>query len=53
LQDATGSWHGVFLAATLTNFAVVLLAVFVLKPMRAGKFGALATLRTTNAQSRA
>jgi OFA family oxalate/formate antiporter-like MFS transporter len=50
LQDAAGSWHGVFLAATLTNFAVVLLALFVLKPMRAGKFGAFAALRTTNAQ---
>jgi MFS transporter, OFA family, oxalate/formate antiporter len=34
LQDATGSWHGVFLAATLTNFAVVLLALFALKPLR-------------------
>ena len=36
LKDATGSWHGVFLAAALANFAVVVLALFVLKPMRTG-----------------
>ncbi|MBV9517890.1 MAG: oxalate/formate MFS antiporter [Hyphomicrobiales bacterium] len=48
-QDATGSWHGVFLAATVTNFAVVLLAIFVLKPMRAGKLGMLTATRMTNA----
>jgi len=47
-QDATGSWHGVFLAATLTNFAVVFLAIFVLKPMRAGKLGTLSALPVTN-----
>jgi OFA family oxalate/formate antiporter-like MFS transporter len=34
LQDATRSWHGVFLAATLTNFALVLLALFALEPLR-------------------
>ncbi|MBV9115619.1 MAG: hypothetical protein JOY67_22630, partial [Hyphomicrobiales bacterium] len=48
-QDATGSWHGVFLAATVTNFAVVLLAIFVLKPMRAGKLAMLTATRMTNA----
>ena len=36
LKEPTGSWRGVFLAATLANFAVVVLALFVLKPMRAG-----------------
>ncbi|WP_267901434.1 oxalate/formate MFS antiporter [Amaricoccus solimangrovi] len=34
IKDATGSWHGVFVTAALTNVAVVLIALFVLKPMR-------------------
>lgn len=34
IKDATGSWQMVFLIATLMNFAVVGLALFVLKPMR-------------------
>jgi OFA family oxalate/formate antiporter-like MFS transporter len=34
IKDATGSWHMVFLITTLMNFAVVGLALFVLKPMR-------------------
>ena len=35
IKNATGSWHMVFVATALMNFAVVLLALFVLKPMRA------------------
>jgi OFA family oxalate/formate antiporter-like MFS transporter len=34
IKDATGSWHMVFLLATIMNFAVVLLALFVLRPLR-------------------
>ncbi|MBV8183771.1 MAG: oxalate/formate MFS antiporter [Hyphomicrobiales bacterium] len=44
LQGATGSWHAVFLAATLTNFAVALLAVLLLRPMRIASVGALPAL---------
>jgi MFS transporter, OFA family, oxalate/formate antiporter len=35
LQASTGSWHTVFLVTALMNLAVVGLALFVLKPMRA------------------
>ncbi len=34
LKGGTGNWQTVFLAAAATNFAVVLLAVFVLRPVR-------------------
>jgi MFS transporter, OFA family, oxalate/formate antiporter len=34
VKDATGSWHMVFLLATIMNFAVVLIALFVLRPLR-------------------
>jgi MFS transporter, OFA family, oxalate/formate antiporter len=34
IKDATGSWHMVFVATAIMNFAVVGLALFVLKPMR-------------------
>ncbi len=34
IKDATGSWHMVFLVTTLMNFAVVALALFVLRPLR-------------------
>ena len=34
IKDATGSWQMVFLVATIMNFAVVGLALFVLRPMR-------------------
>jgi OFA family oxalate/formate antiporter-like MFS transporter len=34
IKDATGGWTTVFLVTTLMNFAVVLLALFVLIPMR-------------------
>jgi OFA family oxalate/formate antiporter-like MFS transporter len=47
LQSATGSWQGVFVVAALVNFTVVLLALFVLKPTRAGavRESKLASLR--------
>jgi MFS transporter, OFA family, oxalate/formate antiporter len=35
LQQATGGWHAVFLVATIANLAVAVLALFVLKPLRA------------------
>jgi len=35
IKDATGGWHMVFLLTTIMNFAVVGLALFVLRPMRA------------------
>jgi OFA family oxalate/formate antiporter-like MFS transporter len=35
LQAATGSWHAVFVAATIANLLVAALALFVLKPWRA------------------
>src|SRR5579862_9648509 len=41
LQAATGSWHAVFVVTALMNFAVVLLALFVLKPLRSRRLGAL------------
>jgi OFA family oxalate/formate antiporter-like MFS transporter len=34
IKDATGSWHMVFVAATVMNLVVVALALFVLKPLR-------------------
>jgi OFA family oxalate/formate antiporter-like MFS transporter len=35
IKSATGSWHMVFVVTALMNFVVVVLAIFVLKPMRA------------------
>ena len=35
IKDATGSWHMVFVVTAVMNFAVVGLALFVLKPLRA------------------
>ena len=43
LKDATGSWHGVFVASAIGNFVVVALALFVLRPIRAAQ---LAETRT-------
>jgi MFS transporter, OFA family, oxalate/formate antiporter len=37
LKDATGSWEAVFLVAAATNVVVVLLALFVLRPLRANQ----------------
>jgi len=35
LKDWTGGWHMVFVVTAIMNFAVVVLALFVLKPLRA------------------
>jgi OFA family oxalate/formate antiporter-like MFS transporter len=35
IKEATGSWHTVFLVATVMNLIVVALALFVLRPLRA------------------
>jgi OFA family oxalate/formate antiporter-like MFS transporter len=35
IKTATGGWHMVFVITAITNFVVVALALFVLKPMRA------------------
>jgi OFA family oxalate/formate antiporter-like MFS transporter len=37
LKQATGTWESVFLVAAATNVVVVLLALFVLRPMRANR----------------
>jgi len=37
LKSHTGSWHAVFMVATVLNVAVALAALFVLKPMRAAQ----------------
>jgi MFS transporter, OFA family, oxalate/formate antiporter len=42
IQEATGSWHMVFVATALMNFFVVALALFVLKPLRSRRIAALA-----------
>ena len=34
LKAATGTWYSVFLVAAIMNFVVVLLAIFVLRPLR-------------------
>jgi OFA family oxalate/formate antiporter-like MFS transporter len=37
LQSQTGSWHAVFVVATITNLAVAAAALFVVKPMRTAR----------------
>jgi OFA family oxalate/formate antiporter-like MFS transporter len=34
IKDATGDWHAVFVVATVMNLVVVVLAIFVLRPLR-------------------
>jgi OFA family oxalate/formate antiporter-like MFS transporter len=34
IKDATGDWHAVFVVATVLNLLVVVLALFVLRPLR-------------------
>lgn len=34
LKSYTGSWHTVFIVASIMNFAVVIMALFVVRPMR-------------------
>jgi len=35
LKSHTGSWHSIFFTASIMNFVVVGLALFVVRPMRA------------------
>jgi len=42
VKGATGSWHMVFVVTALMNFAVVALALFVLKPLRSRRMASLA-----------
>src|ERR1700749_2783475 len=34
LKSYSGSWHSVFIVASLMNFAVVLMALFIVRPLR-------------------
>ena len=46
LQHSTGSWHSVFVVATIANLAVAGTALFILKPLRARQIaGAAAAAR--------
>jgi len=40
IKSATGSWHMVFVITAIMNFAVVALALFVLKPLRSRQIAA-------------
>jgi OFA family oxalate/formate antiporter-like MFS transporter len=40
IREATGSWFAVFAVAAATNFLVVILALFVLRPLRASRHAA-------------
>src|SRR5690349_5452113 len=51
LKTATGSWHSVFVVATIANLAVAACALFVVKPMRARHRAA--TMEAPRAQVRA
>ncbi len=43
LKSYTGSWHSVFVVATIMNLAVAAAALFVLKPLRASQQASAAT----------
>jgi MFS transporter, OFA family, oxalate/formate antiporter len=43
LKSYTGTWHSVFIIATIANLAVAACALFVLKPMRARQHAGLRT----------
>ncbi|MBI3400800.1 MAG: oxalate/formate MFS antiporter [Acidobacteria bacterium] len=45
LQSSTGSWHAVFLVATIANLAVAATAFFVIKPMRTAHHARLAAVQ--------
>src|SRR5690348_15146032 len=51
LKTSTGSWHAVFVVATIANLAVAACALFVIKPMRARHRAA--TMEAPRAQVRA
>src|SRR5580658_11183845 len=38
MKTAAGGWHAVFIVTAIMNFAVVALALFVLRPLRARRF---------------
>ena len=40
IKTMTGSWHMVFVITAIMNFAVVALALFVLKPLRSRQIAA-------------
>jgi MFS transporter, OFA family, oxalate/formate antiporter len=50
LKDATGSWHAVFLASALGNFLVVVLALFVLRPLRSAQLSSGGTAQARPAE---
>jgi OFA family oxalate/formate antiporter-like MFS transporter len=50
LQHSTGSWHAVFVVATIANLAVAACALFVVKPLRARQTAA--TVATPPVQAR-
>jgi OFA family oxalate/formate antiporter-like MFS transporter len=51
IKDATGGWYAVFLTAAIMNFIVVLLAMFVLRPMRASHHATAMTVDAAQAVS--
>ncbi len=51
LKGYTGSWHSVFVVATIANLAVAAAALFIVKPMRAAHYASSAA--TVGAQVRA
>ena len=48
IKNATGSWYAVFLVAAAANFIVVLMAIFVVKPMRRAQARATQPVLVTN-----
>ena len=46
LQTQTGSWHAVFVVATVANLVVAATALFVVKPMRARQLAMGNAVRT-------
>lgn len=47
IKNATGSWYAVFMVAAAANFIVVLMALFVVKPMRRAQARAAAPMLAT------
>ncbi|PPQ35800.1 oxalate/formate MFS antiporter [Rhodopila globiformis] len=50
IESATGSWRAVFIAAAAMNVVVVLLALFVLRPMRRAHHAAATEAQTLSAK---
>lgn len=44
LKGYTGSWHSVFIVATIANLVVAAAAIFIIKPMRAAHYASAATV---------